>query len=709
MGMRFFADQSPMVEADEPQRPCGPIRLAREADFRLGQLAVRPPLREVRTLGRREVLEPRVMQVLVTLARMKGYVVSREELIDFCWGGRVVGEDAINRTIGRLRRLAETFEGAFAIETVARVGYRLSEVEAPAATSITRPTTRGARVAVYAALAGLIAAHAIAAVLVWRQIAPAHWSVESSKLLVSSDPIERHPAISPDGKTIAYAGGSDVFTRQIYLRSLAGGDPVELTNEPGDHTSISWAPDGGSLAYALFTPGQPCTLMVRPMRGGAARSLGRCQTDSRTEVAWARTGEALYFVDRPNASAPERIVKLEFASGRRTDLTHPPAGSLGDTDIGLSPDGRWMSFDRAPNQVIEAVMVRNLVTGEERMLGGLCAWLEAGGWTSDSRTILLAGRVNGDNVLWAYPLSGGPPLHVMSGPLDMGRVVTGPGDIAAVEVDTAVFNLASPPAAKGGAPQFLDTTNAMEGSPAFALDGTLAMVGERAGDFGLWIKRPGGDFRKLVTIHSSDEPEGLSFSPDGTKLVFVTEVDSGTGLRIVGMNGQDLGRLRFAGSQVASPGWAPDGRSVIFAGRDAGGWRLWRVGTAPLGQPTPASNYGWLNVQVSGDALYGVRAGAAGVWRIDGTPKRVTTLPLSAFPTAWAIAGDSIEYVDNVVGRTPRIMSQPIAGGPARLVAQAPGFDPDQGFAVDPRSGSIVYSASRTDDTDLQILHLARD
>jgi Tol biopolymer transport system component/DNA-binding winged helix-turn-helix (wHTH) protein len=705
--MRLIADETPMMDAIGPRRARGPIRLAQQSDFRLGAMLVKPSLREVGGDGRRQILEPRVMQVLVTLATMKGHVVSRDELIDACWGGRIVGEDAINRTIGRLRRLCESFDGAFAIETVARVGYRLTELGAPVAAFKARPE-HSARLVFYALIALLIAAPAVAAVIVWRQLAPAHWSVESSRLLVSGDPIERHPAISPDGKTIAYAGGSDVFSRQIYLRTLTGGEPVRLTNEPGDHTAIAWSPDGAALAYVLFTPGQPCTLMTLPIQGGAPRVLGRCQTDSRTEVAWARGGEALYFVDRPNASAAERIVKLDLASGQRSDLTRPPAGTLGDSDIGLSPDGRWISFNRAPNEVVEAIMVRNLVSGEERTLGRICAWLEPGGWTSDSREVLLAGRVNGDNVLWAYPLGGGLPIHVMSGPLEMGRVATGPGDIAAVEVDTAIFNLASPPTTKGGSPQFLDISNAMESAPAFAPDGTLAMAGQRSGETAIWIRRPGGEFQRLMALHPDHEPEGLSFSPDGGKIAFSTEVASGPGIRIVGLDGRDFGSVGFAGSQVGSPVWAADDQSVIFPGRDAGGWRLWRVSTAPMGRPQPASSYGWLSVQSSGHELYGVRADAPGVWRIDGTPRRVTTLPGSAFPSLWTIVGTSIEYVDNTIGHPPRIMRQPLAGGPAKVVAEVPGYDFDHSFAIDPRTGAVVYPASRTDDTDLQILHLAR-
>jgi hypothetical protein len=61
-------------------------------------------------------------------------------LIESCWGGRIVGEDAINRCIGRLRRLAETFDGGFSIETLARVGYRLNEAAAGAPSPVLRPS-----------------------------------------------------------------------------------------------------------------------------------------------------------------------------------------------------------------------------------------------------------------------------------------------------------------------------------------------------------------------------------------------------------------------------------------------------------------------------------------------------------------------------------------------------------------------------------------
>ncbi len=100
------------------------IDLAREEDFRLGELLVRPSTRQIESNGKSETLQPRIMQVLVALARRRGQVVSRDELAETCWEGRAVGEDALNRCTQQIRKLGET-SGAFRLETIPRVGYRL--------------------------------------------------------------------------------------------------------------------------------------------------------------------------------------------------------------------------------------------------------------------------------------------------------------------------------------------------------------------------------------------------------------------------------------------------------------------------------------------------------------------------------------------------------------------------------------------------------
>jgi adenylate cyclase len=121
------SDRNP--DEGAPRGPgAGRILLAREPSIRLGALKVDPPRRSIiRDDGREEIVEPRVMQVLVALHRAGGRVVSRDDLVMSCWHGVVVGEDAITRVMSQLRRLSEGIgAGDFRIETITKVGYRLA-------------------------------------------------------------------------------------------------------------------------------------------------------------------------------------------------------------------------------------------------------------------------------------------------------------------------------------------------------------------------------------------------------------------------------------------------------------------------------------------------------------------------------------------------------------------------------------------------------
>lgn len=112
-------------ERQTPTLP-GQVELAKAEDFNLGSIVVRPSTLQLGYGGASRTIEPRVMQVLVLLASEGGSVVSRDRMIDSCWGGRIVGEDAINRCIAKVRRIGAD-SSAFEVETIPRVGYRLVE------------------------------------------------------------------------------------------------------------------------------------------------------------------------------------------------------------------------------------------------------------------------------------------------------------------------------------------------------------------------------------------------------------------------------------------------------------------------------------------------------------------------------------------------------------------------------------------------------
>ena len=61
--------------------------------------------------------------------------------------------------------------------------------------------------------------------------------------------LQTDPAVSPDGRLLAYSsnqtGNLDIWVRQVD----GGGDPIQLTNDPADDTQPDWAPDGQWIAF----------------------------------------------------------------------------------------------------------------------------------------------------------------------------------------------------------------------------------------------------------------------------------------------------------------------------------------------------------------------------------------------------------------------------------------------------------------------------
>lgn len=78
-------------------------------------------------------IEPRMMRLLVRLARTPGEIVSQDALLDDVWQGVVVSPASVYQNVSQLRKaLGDTETPPSYIETVARKGYRLVAPVAPA-------------------------------------------------------------------------------------------------------------------------------------------------------------------------------------------------------------------------------------------------------------------------------------------------------------------------------------------------------------------------------------------------------------------------------------------------------------------------------------------------------------------------------------------------------------------------------------------------
>lgn len=94
--------------------------------FRIGAVVVEPDLNRLVCGDDTASVEPRIMNVLCSLASKPGRVCSRDDLITDVWGVQFGGDESLSRAISILRKAIKGFgQNDIYIETIAKRGYRL--------------------------------------------------------------------------------------------------------------------------------------------------------------------------------------------------------------------------------------------------------------------------------------------------------------------------------------------------------------------------------------------------------------------------------------------------------------------------------------------------------------------------------------------------------------------------------------------------------
>ena len=139
-----------------------------------------------------------------------------------------------------------------------------------------RPPRRWTRLAGLALLLGL----ATALVFLWatrdRLGGPAEPSLPDTRVVRLTDlpGLEESPAISPDGRSVAFTAGVG-GKRQLFVQLVAGGAPLQITRDPVDHEYPRWSPDSSSILYfsAAASGERQGSIWEIPALGGVPRRV----------------------------------------------------------------------------------------------------------------------------------------------------------------------------------------------------------------------------------------------------------------------------------------------------------------------------------------------------------------------------------------------------------------------------------------------------
>ena len=134
--------------------------------------------------------------------------------------------------------------------------------------------------------------------------------------VTTDDGLEVQPAISPDGKVIAYASGTSLRAR-LYLRPVAGGRSVPLTSDSvSSQQEPQWSPSGASL---LFLANGGVDTVAAGLGGGKPVTLINGAQGQIDAATWSPDGRRIAFVRRDSvmvytiATGEKRLVAKHAA------------------------------------------------------------------------------------------------------------------------------------------------------------------------------------------------------------------------------------------------------------------------------------------------------------------------------------------------------------------------------------------------------------
>jgi hypothetical protein len=202
----------------------------------------------------------------------------------------------------------------------------------------------------------------------------------------------------------------------------------------------------------------------------------------------------------------------------------------------------------------------------------------------------------------------------------------------------------------------------------------------------------------------------IRISPDGAMLATASETPQKEVVKVTTRAGATVSQFEPASLGLGLPNWTPDGKALMVFDRHT--LSTMRVPIDNAAKQTAFAPPHFVGVTVRKDGTFATRADKPGIWRIDGGIKQINADYPRYFDPPLAFRGDDVLVPQFNAGATPRIWAQPVSGGPSQAIAFAPGAANRSGLqsemAVNPTTGDIIYVASVSHDTNIDLLTLAR-
>lgn len=365
----------------------------------------------------------------------------------------------------------------------------------------------------------------------------------TASAMAQSDPLwMRFPAISPDGKTVAFSYKGDIWTVPAN-----GGQARQITTNPAYDAYPVWSPDSRQIAFASSREGS-MDIYVVGRDGGTPR---RVTTDSGDEYPMAWRNDSTIML---KASIMPKATSIMFANFSQVYEVSDKGGrmrlfsDIPMEDISVGNDGALLYHD---NKGYEDPFRKHHQSPICRDI-----WLYKGGnytkltnFAGEDRTPVWGG----DNNTYYY-------LSEEDGTFNVYKRRIG---------ETGKTQLSH---YKGNPVRFL--TRSTDGTLCYAYDGAIYTLKEGSQPVRLnlsMVADDGSDKLQRQVLRSGATE--FAVSPSGKEIAFVVHGD----VYVTSTDYTTTKRITDTPEQERNVNFSPDGRSLVYASERGGLWQIYQT------------------------------------------------------------------------------------------------------------------------------------
>lgn len=359
-------------------------------------------------------LEPMVVELLAYFCRHTNQIVSRDQLIEEVWQGRVITDNAVTKVINKLRKnLNDDPRKPRFIATLPKKGYKFiaAATELREENIATLANHERSQISAATPAAQIFSLSKEKLPSIWplivfglmvvlvsitflNQNEKTHSPITQVKALTRSAGNEAWPQVSPDGNYLAFMEFGENKVR-LWVKSLIDERAVEITHGEKNALGVgpaAWNSDGSKLVY-LVASSDSCQYYIREINGltlGEPKLIHNCPAGSYGRISFTHDDNRVVYSESDNS--PYTLFELNLATGVKRRLNQPEQFIGGNSQFDLHPTKNILLISSPDKQQWEGYYSLDLETDELTLLFKQDAYICCGIWDHSGERVVLMGE-----------------------------------------------------------------------------------------------------------------------------------------------------------------------------------------------------------------------------------------------------------------------------------------------------------------------------